>query len=53
MAVKFDVTLKGVCWYTGRLQEAFAFVEQKWGSTDSAWERGVKLTPAVQHAVTR
>ena len=48
IAVKFDVTFKGIRWYSGRLSDAFDYVQRQWGSTDAAWEKGVKLTPVIK-----
>lgn len=45
--MKFAVTLKGIHWYSGKLSDAYAYVKQTWGSTEAAWEKGVKLTPAI------
>ncbi len=51
--MKFDVTFKGIRCYSGRLSDAFEYVQQKWGSTDAAWEKGVKLTPVMTFALSR
>lgn len=45
--MKFDVIFKGIHWYSGKLSDAYAFVQQQWGSTEAAWEKGVKLTPTT------
>jgi hypothetical protein len=46
-AVKFVVTLKGMHYFSGRLEDIYQFIEVTWGSHESAWERGVKVTPAT------
>ena len=43
--MKFAVTFKGIRWYCGHLENAYRYVEQKWGSADAAWQMGVKLDP--------
>jgi hypothetical protein len=45
--VKFVVTLKGMHYFSGRLEDIYQFIEAKWGSHESAWEQGVKVTPAI------
>ena len=45
--MKFVVTLKGMHYFSGRLEDIYQFIEVTWGSHESAWERGVKVTPAT------
>lgn len=44
--MRFVVTLKGVQYFCGYLNDSYDFVAQKWGNLDEAWDRGVKLIPA-------
>lgn len=41
--MNFTVSHKGIRYFCGMLDDALRFIEKKWGSSDNAWEIGVKV----------